>query len=521
MADTASTYDELPYSDRAFVQAHPDRLAVVGVLHGLSPAPVDRAAVLELGCGLGGNLIPMAAAMPEARLLGIDLSARQIDEGRRLIEQLGLTNVELRRQDLMDLGGDDGPFDYIICHGVYSWVPPPVQERILSICRDGLADNGLATISYNVYPGWHLSGAVRDILRYGARGTEGPAEQVSRAVAFLQFVARSVFDSESPYGRAVRAAAESLAEENPTYVFHEYLESCNSPVRFEQFVDRAGQAGLRYVGDAGLADPSSQLTDEARDLLTSFADDLVRCEQTLDLLRHRTFRRDVLCRNALAPSRWPRPEALENMLLVALAEPVPPSPPPAADAVEQFRNAKGQTLSTAEPALKAALHHLHRARPLGAAYADLLANVRASTAAVDEADLARSLLACATASLVELHTYLPPIAARPGARPRATPAARRQAATGKIVVNLRHRSLQLDALSRAVLALLDGQRDRPALAEMLRKRLDTGELTLDGDGGQAAARQDAPRIVDEVLTALAGLCLLTAPHGRLDHPSRE
>jgi len=211
MADTSTTYDELPYSDRAFVQAHPDRLAVVGALHGLSPAPVDRCAVLELGCGLGGNLIPMAAVLPESRFLGIDLSVRQVEQGRALIERLGLRNVELRRQDLMDFGEGDGPFDYILCHGVYSWVPPAVQDRILSICKRKLTPRGLATISYNVYPGWHLSGAVRDILRYGARGAGGPAEQVKRAMEFLGFVARSVFEPDSPYGQAVRAAAESLA----------------------------------------------------------------------------------------------------------------------------------------------------------------------------------------------------------------------------------------------------------------------------------------------------------------------
>ncbi len=505
-----SSYDELPYEQCAFVQAHPDRLAVVGALHGLSPAPVDGCTVLELGCALGGNLIPMAAVLPASRFLGIDLSARQIEQGREVIERLGLENVELRAQDLMDFDEGEGLFDYILCHGVYSWVPPAVQERILSICKRGLSARGLATISYNAHPGWRFKGAVRDILRYGARGAEGPARQVKQGLDFLGFVARSVFEPDSPYGRTVREAAESLASAHPTYVFHEYLEDCNYPLSFEESSRRASEAGLRYVGDADLRDPSNRLTDEARQVLTDVSDDLVRCEQTLDFLRRRTFRRDVLCHDDVAVERWPQPAAMKDMLLVALAEPVPAEPDAASDAVEQFRNARGHTLSTGDPGLKAALLLLHRARPKGVPCAELLENVRASAPQVDEAKLAQLLLSCATASLVEPHTYLPPIAGRPPDRPEASVVARRQAAGGEYVVDLRHRIFQLDDLSRAVLAMLDGQRTRRSLCDALAEQLRTGKLTIEAgpDGRQTIAPSDVQRIVNEVLDALAGLCLL-------------
>jgi len=509
-----SSYDELPYGQCAFVQAHPDRLAVVGALHGLSPAPVDDCTVLELGCALGGNLVPMAAVLPGSRFLGIDLSARQIDEGRGLIERLGLRNIELRAQDLMDFDGRDGPFDYILCHGVYSWVPPEVQERILSICKGGLSAGGLATISYNVHPGWRFKGAVRDILRHGARGAEGPAEQVGQAADFLAFVARNVFEPDSPYGRTVRDAARSLASAHPTYVFHEYLEDCNEPLRFEEFSRRAASAGLRYVGDADLRDPSNRLTDEARQVLTDISDDLVRCEQTLDFLRRGTFRRDVLCHEDAAVERWPQPAALKDMLLVALAEPVSAEPAAESDAVEQFRSARGHTLSTRDAGLKTALRLLHRARPLPVPYAKLLAKVRRSVPRVDEAGLAQMLLSCAMASLVEPHTYLPPIAGRPTQRPQASPVARWQAAAGEYVLDLRHRIFQLDDLSRAVLAMLDGQRDRRGLCDALAKQLRSGKLTIQsgqGDRREATSANDVQRIVNEVLDALAGLCLLMQP----------
>jgi len=510
MDTTSSSYDALPYGHCAFPQTHPDRLAVLGRLYGLSPAPPDRCRVLELGCALGGNLLPMAACLPGSRFVGIDLSEGQIERGQAVVEQLGLENIELRAQDLMDFD-DPGPFDYILCHGVYSWVPQPVRERIWSICKNGLAAGGLATISYNVYPGWHVKEAVRDILRHGARGGGEPGERVARALEFLAFVARNVFKPDSPYGRTVRDAAETLVAADPIYVFHEYLEDFNRPERFEEFVAGAASAGLRYVADASLSDPSNRLTDEARQFLTGASDDLVRCEQTLDFLRRGTFRRAVLCHDGLPVERWPRPAALRDMLLVALAECVSPEPA-SPDAVEQFRNAAGHTLSTSDAGLKTALRLLARARPRGVSYAELLADVRASRGELDEARWAQLLLACGTTSLVALHVHLPAIASRPGDCPRAGAVARWQAAAGQIVVNLRHECLELDGLSRAVLSMLDGRRGRQDVCDELARRLGRGELTVADEAGQARspAPSDWPGIVEGVLDALAGLSLLLA-----------
>src|SRR6266567_6321347 len=92
----ASSYDAVPYSVGAFPQTRPDRLATLATLFGLHPASPARARVLELGCAAGGNLIPMALAGPAARFVGIDLSARQIDDARATARELGLTNVDFQ-----------------------------------------------------------------------------------------------------------------------------------------------------------------------------------------------------------------------------------------------------------------------------------------------------------------------------------------------------------------------------------------------------------------------------------------
>src|SRR5437763_6267845 len=96
-------YDRVPYSLSCFPQTHPDRLATVATLFGMKPAPPDRCRVLELGCARGGNLIPMALTVPHSRLVGIDLSRRQIEDGRAMVRELGLANVELRELSILDV----------------------------------------------------------------------------------------------------------------------------------------------------------------------------------------------------------------------------------------------------------------------------------------------------------------------------------------------------------------------------------------------------------------------------------
>ena len=499
-----STYDALPYHDQAFATAHPDRLAVIGRLHGIAAAPVTECRVLELGCGLGGHLLPMAAVLPNSTFVGVDLSARQIDEGNAVVERLGLRNVELRAEDLMDFEGAGAPFDYIICHGVYSWVPPSVQHRIMSLCAEHLTADGLVMISYNTFPGWHGNGAVRDVLRYGARGVDDPREQVARALEFLALVARSTFDADGPYAQVLRAAAARLPSEHPTYVFHEYLEEHNAPLRFEDFAARATTAGLRWVADAELRDPSADLNDESRDFLTSFADDAVRCEQILDYLGNRRFRRDVLCRAGAEVRRWPDPAGLAGMRLVGMAEPVSTAPDLEGGVTERFRNPSGRVLPTADPSLKSALVRLHGAGAAGLDF-DLLAADRSATP-----ELGRALLACAQNGFVSLHTHLPDIASTLPDRPRASAVVRWQAEEGKLVVDSRYRSLRLDALSAAVLAELDGSRTRSAVREAVNRRLRSGRLRIEGrsDGGRTISDGELRRVLDEVLQGLAGLGLL-------------
>src|ERR1700679_1149112 len=123
-------YDSLAYPGFSFPNTHPDRLAALAILHGLSPAPVEHCRVLEIGCNEGANLIPMAYAMPKSEFVGFDLARLPIERGQERIRELGLKNISIFQGNLLDAGKELGSFDYIIAHGFYAWVPEPVCHRL-------------------------------------------------------------------------------------------------------------------------------------------------------------------------------------------------------------------------------------------------------------------------------------------------------------------------------------------------------------------------------------------------------
>ena len=196
--------------------------------------PLDRARVLELGCASGGNIIPLAARFPNARFLGIDLAQRHIADGRQRIAALGLANVELRQGDVTQVVFAGEHFDYVICHGVFSWVPQAAQDAILKICGEALATNGVATISYNVLPGWHLRRIVRDICLHHV-GKDGPPQQrVVGARRLLEQIAKSASETD-PYGQLLRNEAMRTARRPASYILGEFLAADNAPCYFHEF----------------------------------------------------------------------------------------------------------------------------------------------------------------------------------------------------------------------------------------------------------------------------------------------
>jgi methyltransferase-like protein len=517
-------YDEIPYEGRPIEVTHPDGLGAVAALLGMRPAPPDRCRVLELGCTDGGNLIGMAVTLPGSRFLGIDLSPRQVADGQAVVRDLGLSNVELRAQSILEVDDTFGQFDYIICHGVYSWVPAEVRDKILSVCKRNLAPEGVAYVSYNALPGWHLWGPLRDLARFHARRFDGAAERTRQVRAILNLIAGSVADSNEVYHAALRGQVEDLRKYRDTYLFHEYLEDANEPVYFLRFVARAVEHGLQYLEEVCPSPLPSAVAAEAVAAVDALESDLLDREQYLDFLRGRSFRRTLLCHAEVPLSRPFSARALSGLCLSALARPAAAPPDVESGAVAEFRTEDGKSGATDDPALKAALTHLAEASPRTVPFAALWAHVADRLSGAPEPArsslgqgplwLAEGLLKSYQAGLLALHLQGRRFAARPGDRPIASPLARLQAARGAVVTNLCHRPVELGPLERAVLRQLDGTRDRAALLTTLTDLVTGGALTIRADGKPLQEPAQVRRVLELALPrwldALAAQALLVA-----------
>ncbi len=475
------SYDELPYPGLSYAQTHPDRLASMATLMGMEPAPVDRCRVLDIGCAVGGNLLPMAEVLPNSQFVGIDNAGKQIDTGRQYVAELGLENVRLEHMDVLQVPESLGRFDYIIAHGFYSWVPAEVRDALLALIRRHLMPNGVAYVSYNTYPGWYLLRVIRDGMLLRARHLSDPAERAAAGREIVEFMAKTLpEDGGGPFSVFLHSYRTSLASklaEGPgsgdSLLLHDEMAEINDPVYFEQFVDHAEQFGLQYLSEVDLSAvmPSRMPAKQAREL-GALARDPMEAEQWLDFIRFRTFRQTLLVHQEAELNKRLRPQVVGRFKLASLAraedEEVDLSP----GVVASFKAGDDARFSTDHPLTKAAFVEMIARRPVAIPFEDL---VRAAAARIDlaidqsatpeVATFAANALQSLSYSpgLMEFHVYQAPINTTVGERPRTTRVTRWQAAQGMKVTNLRHERIELDPLLKVLVQLLDGRRDFAAL----------------------------------------------------------
>jgi methyltransferase-like protein len=519
-------YDRLPYPSLVHAQTHPDRLFVNAALMGMTPAPPEKARVLELGCGDATSLIAIAYGHPESQCVGVDTSGHAIGEGRALAEEVGIQNLSLLQTDLAQITPDFGEFDYIIAHGLYSWVPPEVRERLLEICGANLAPNGVAYVSYSAYPGAYFRQLVRGMTLYHVRQFTDPVEKARQARGLIHFLAESgpqpgqagqrpPMTRAALYGERRNELFRALLKNELDHMsvgplsmtLHDDLAPTNDAVFFHQFEAHARRHGLQYVGEAEFSETQPPvpgvpwtLPPEVVKVLEQVPRwDVVAREQYADFVKCRQFRQTMLCRADVALSRPPVNERVRGLYAACMARPSPGGPELTVKAPQEFLLENRGTFNVDHPVAKAALLELGEAWPRRVAFAELDQRVRArlgggwspapdpqSGIPADLTDaLAQLLLTGYGANILSLHAHAPSMATTAGERPKASPLALAQVKRRETVSNLNGASVDLSGpVGSRLLRLLDGTRDRDALAA------DLAVACL--RDGQARARNGVP-----------------------------
>lgn len=491
------SYDTVPYDSHPFAHSHPDRLATIGTIFGMSPK-LDGARVLEIGCASGGNLLPMAATLPHWNFVGIDFSPVQIERGNADLQALALSNAQLLTMDLLEFDWSLGTFDYIIAHGVLSWVPRAVQDKLFEVCARQLAPGGIGYVSYNTLPGWSMRRTVRDAMRFHTRGVRDPRLRVQHARGVLEFLARHAPADDPGYAAMLRAENDDVQAKADYYIFHEHLEEVNEAFYFHEVIERAGAVGLKYLGEAAFRSMFAfDIASPGQQALLNLAPDLVTREQLLDFLRHRTFRQTLLVRDTTALERKVSPVRIKTLHVASRARPTREGA--RADASRIYATPDGCSATIAGALAQAAMRILADAWPERVAFATLLERSRASlgapTTPQDEPALATALVGAYAAGTVELHALPAPFTLTPGDRPQAGAMQRLLAARSRQITTLRHDELNVDPVTQQLLLLLDGAKTRDGIAR---------------SAWPAVAADAARALLDQALPQLARQALLVA-----------
>lgn len=250
--DNICNYDQLSFTSKPSYLRHPDRLAVMGKLYGLYTITASKSRVLEIGCGNGSNIIPFALNNNDAQVLGIDLSAKQISAGNEIIQRLGLKNITLQEIDLLSWANTSSSFDFIICHGLFSWSPKIIQDKILKIITANLAPSGVALISYNCLPGWEVRAAIRDVVRRFDRDTSNytSQERISAVREYLANFRKNPISTIRYHRWQVEREINNILQQSDGYLYYELLADDNEAFYVSEIIRRASLEGLEYLGDS-------------------------------------------------------------------------------------------------------------------------------------------------------------------------------------------------------------------------------------------------------------------------------
>ena len=467
-------YEEIPYPSYLHAQTHPDRLAVMAKLFGMTPTPIEKCRVLELGCADGLGLMAFANDLPESEFVGIDLAANHIKHGNQTISDIGLKNVKLYELDLMNFDESFGKFDYIIAHGLIAWVPDFVKEKIFGISSNSLTENGVVYLSYNSFPGGHIRQMLRGMMLYHVRKITDKAERANQAASLIKFLAE-IPDTNYVYRTVLQEELEHYKQSDIRNILFDDLGEVNTPYYFHELISQADKHGLQFLSEVSYhVMQSFSLPDNARNMLDQIKDDVVRHQQYLDFIEGRRFHNTLLCHKHHKLNREPSANIVRDFFLTSRAVCESNEPDITGDKAETFFNKRGARVATNNPLAKSALFLLSKAFPRYFLFDELLKECRSliNSKENEEKDadaLCSILFAVFGTGLISLRTRQPTLTTERSEKPFANPIARHQAKTTSLIPTLLCESLRLeDELSLKLLELLDGTRNHGQLRDEMK-----------------------------------------------------
>ncbi len=485
-----NSYDDVEYQGSAIAECDPLQMATIGRLFGLSPADPLTSDVLDLGCGDGINLLSLATAYPGIHAVGFDPAAVAIARGERWRQGAGLDNLTLLSE--IDDHALDNTADYVMAHGVLSWIDDEPRQNVIQTAARAVRPGGLVTFSYRAFPHAHYQWVGRDMAldaiaiaeeRAEAAGEELTHHDAARIAIQRMRLASTTADLRTAHGMQMAVEADKMEKLPAWFAHHDDLAGVLAPFRITQVVQWCAAQGLQYVGELIPQDLwQYRLRPNVAAIIREQAGpNALRRQQLVDDLINGVFHNSLFVRSTEVPPLEPSAKGLTIY-------------------VRQYPNGTedGVQLSDAisAPVAQVLREHANEAITIEAIAEELDHDV-------DE--ITDTVLRLYARGLARISTSPPPVPADPGEFPRASPLVQVQIGDGKAVVLTRfHLPLTYQStIHRVLISLLDGTRDRDAIRR---------------DLPAAAAAAGATHGLDEVLENLDTVLEAAAIDGLLMPP---
>jgi len=501
--DPPVDYNHFPYASQPFPFTHPMHLGALAILYGHEPVPPNQCRLLEVGFRRGGNLLPLAVAYPDSTFVGIDIADKPFPEALRLQQDLALHNLTLKLENLLHVDVSWGAFDYIVAHGIYSWVSADVQQKLWDVCQELLSPQGLAVISFATRPAGGLSEMLRQYCRWQRPRTESTQELPARVRAWLLNLQQNL--SASATGAAAVCkdlVALNLQQLDENYLVNDLCDDHHDVVSLAEVCRCAARSGLRYLGDADLERSAAALPFLAGPQTAEQEAARVDEEMRSDYWAGRQHRAAVFCRADAVPLQESLAQRLLRVELGTSARPITAHGQPEADhrvdwlsdTPVRFGTPEGRAEWISSPSIKQLLRGLSQAWPQtvpASVWRSQISSFESASGTEDALSTSPFVEECLqrlAQQLLVARFQPPPTTIAISEFPFANPLARLQARTQAEVTTYAHKVLAIsDPLSRDLLTWLDGT---ASLAE-LQSRLALWQARMQGVTHAAQTSQQA------------------------------
>lgn len=465
----------------------------------------------------------IATACPTAECTGIDNATEQIVSGRQAIHEIGLNNIELINSDFGALTDSSKHYDYIICHGVFSWIPTEQQDRLLATIKQLLAPQGLAYLSYNCLPGWQSRDALRRLLLEQTDAISDNTEKIRVARELMGWLLEILCDDYSPYALGLKSELENIQHHSDSFILHELLNSHTSAMYFSAFAKKLAEHHLRFMCEARFGRTlSHRLTKEGvsceKCLSTSLDNHQLNVESFLSYIYPTALRRSLICHDHQIPLNYPRIDQIRSFFLASPL--VPTSPPELHDSVvNEYAAPQGFMVEVKEPLFKEALAIMADKWPQAISFKELSEELSLTHQHISKNDktdkkLIDFLFDFYCQELIELYSAPLPFTLSIRDKPQISALARWQLQNQNWATNLRHEYVILNEFGRSVAKLCNGRNSPADIANAIQKEMTMGNLEVAISGQKVIEPDQQANLIEqslsETLTELSQKALMNA-----------